>query len=214
MQRTADGWAAERQRATEALFAQLVVPKESFPETLFWQGTPLVTRDIEKCVSNRILSEVIWELYEVNFRLELLALDRVVNPSAWAIPPDGNFNSVTRWHQFHSLFPDGKIVVESIPKTNDGFSAEKLEDRLPYLRALQMLLTTWPQSDQGPYRSAMNLSLDDGVSPGLASTVELALASCYCQAYFSYFGRAAVIPRGVPLRSFLGKFCPILASSC
>jgi hypothetical protein len=199
-QRSGDSWAAEQQRATEALFAQHVIPNDRFPETLLWQGRRLVARDIENCVDSHTLSEIIWELYEINFRLELLALDRAVNPAAWVVPAGGDFTSLVRWQQVCSVFPDSRVIVDGVPTTNAGFSAEILEHRLPSLRALQALLTTWPKSDQGPYYMAMGLSLGEDTSPGVASTVELALASCYCQAYFSYFGRAALTPRGVPIQ--------------
>ncbi|PIL29557.1 hypothetical protein GSI_08365 [Ganoderma sinense ZZ0214-1] len=100
---------------------------------------------------------VIWEVCELGFRFELLALDRLLVPSR-----EGNFGDEERENLLASVFPNHSLfVVTSLPTEGVGLGAVLPRQRVPYLQAFARVMARWPKSPpsfydiQSPITTAM-----------------------------------------------------------
>lgn len=159
-----------------------------------WEGDIVKPRDaVERgCLELPpvILREVMWELYEQNFRLELLALERCIVSGV-----DMSLESRTaREDMVSNVFPDGRIVMYRLPTRDEGLGAQAWTARVRYVEAFRLLLELWPGSPSSALRPLVEPGQDGEASEALVRTVEGALYKFYCQTFFQYFGRAATIP--------------------
>jgi hypothetical protein len=171
----------------------------SVPKELFWNGTKVLDGKVNM-LTPAVTLEIVWDLYEHNFRLELLALDHCVMAESWRDP----MKATIRDSLLRGVFPgDGGFLVGAMPTSNQGLAAERWEDRLPFVENLRMLMSDWPG------HSAVKLKGIKVFNPSFAPTcsyveeVERILAPFYCQTFFDFFGRAAITPHRIPLSSAL-----------
>lgn len=158
------------------------------PQQVFWRKQPLFP---ETLPSTGVSQEILWELYELNFRFEFLALDRraqVVEDTS----PD---------HQglLMSCFPsDGPLMVVDIDMANKGLAAPSLSDRAPYIVAMKTVMRGWrgrvPEVIGGDAKPIGEYTTQE------LTVLENAVARFYTQSFFYHFGRAAVIPHSLPTR--------------
>jgi hypothetical protein len=80
-----EGRRREKLTATAHEIFSLRLPSSSFPEQIFWNEVAVQDGDVS-LLTPVVTSQVLWDLFEHNFRLELLALDRCVMSTTWADP--------------------------------------------------------------------------------------------------------------------------------
>ena len=171
------------------------------PSDTFWQGKLLLTKDALKnnqfTVRSSVAKEIIWELFNQNFALELLALD-------WVIFPRGNMTDeegMERDAKVSACFPDGIPVGMGYSMVDQGLGALRWRDRVEYVEAFRSLLSTW----KGETVSE-DVALRLGGLPLVVSTVteqhvealEMVAYAFYCQTFFDHFGRAPCVPCQLP----------------
>ncbi|KAJ7688099.1 hypothetical protein B0H14DRAFT_2653383 [Mycena olivaceomarginata] len=83
---------------------------------------PLTTRNRSK--------ELLWELAEINFRFELLALD-------------ARASGIQRPEECRECFLGGRLIRLDLVEGKQGFAAIASKDRLPYLQCLASLMVDW-----------------------------------------------------------------------
>jgi hypothetical protein len=137
---------AERRKFISQLFGNVVDEDdgvqiaESNPSSsdIFWQEQQLPSGLIP---TQRIGQEILWELYELNFRFELLALDRRASGTA-------ENDDVRQDDILACISTPGcsSLLVADVKYANQGLAAESWVERLPYLLALQKLMRTWTGS--------------------------------------------------------------------
>ncbi len=148
--------------------------------------------------------QLIWELCELNFRYELLALDHRVFCAA-EVPievttatgaiNDSNSdrqNAILAVFSGNSLIPPAEGGAEGGLLDDDGFSG-KWEKRRERLCNLRDLMRSWSVPLPVECKGLMGPTETEG---GLA--VEKALAMHYAQTFFDFFGRPPVLPRRKP----------------
>ena len=144
-----------------------------------------------------ISAEILWNLFEQNFRLELRMVDQQVLPADWA----SQESAAVRDELVRRTFPedDDGYIVGRLPETNVGLVAENWRDRARSVEALRVLITGWP----GPDAQALaSMSVFDG-SGNLTTTrghferMEEMVVGLYCQTFFDYFGRAPSTPHRI-----------------
>jgi hypothetical protein len=155
-------------------------------DSVFWRGKQLTQEGIAR-LDPGVTAEILWDLYEHNWRLELVSLDRVVVLTLWWRGEPQNRDSLIK-----SLFHNNDYLVSQFPTSDQGLAALVWKDRAPYLKIFREIMSAWP----GFPRDAKGLKL---TSPGEVAFVEKLLANFYCQTFFDFSGRAPITPHRLPL---------------
>ncbi|KAI6142215.1 hypothetical protein BKA82DRAFT_4361212 [Pisolithus tinctorius] len=153
--------------------------------------------------------KILWDLYEHNFRFELVALDRLLVPALWS-----NVES-ERLDQVRQIFPgDSELTMfaEPFPVKDQGLASLEPQTKLEYVERFRMLLASWPG-----FLPDLGTSLPSSASPARVWAVEKRLVLFYVQSFFDNFGRLPIVLRLIPKnpRSIygLGDNCLIPSSS-
>ncbi|KAK0477453.1 hypothetical protein IW261DRAFT_1338646 [Armillaria novae-zelandiae] len=139
-----------------------------------WRGKSMPHIDVED------VHEILWELSELGFRLEILSVDshlRVIEN-----------DSALRKHEKHlgHCFPRGHLQ-----KPTSGLAECSWMRRAPYVCSLRRVMSKWrncPQSIQDErerYTEDMLISLQQD------------MALFYCKSFYAAFGRAPTLPQRV-----------------
>ncbi|KAJ3741062.1 hypothetical protein EV360DRAFT_90391 [Lentinula raphanica] len=138
----------------------------------YWSGD-IVEVDSNGELDSRVVTEILWELLEVNFRMELITLDRAVVPE-----------------------PQGHARQPLI--TSPGLSSNRpYEYRLVFLKALATVLKSWPGVKppelEKPFPVANSIIFEIELCK-----LEEAMAYYYTRKFLLTFHRAATIPHISP----------------
>lgn len=157
---------------------------------LFWHHRGLSYREVPELAVAR---EMLWELCELNFRFEFLALDlRASNPTT---PTSGREDLLL------ACFPGPatrSLLIVDFSLVDQGLAAESWQDRVAYLVALNNVMKAWSGFEKVVQDShGVNLADKEAgeFSEGEILAVEAALTRFYTQMFFDFFGRAAILPR-------------------
>ena len=138
----------------------------------------------------RIAQEILWELYELNFHFELLALDRRAHTGLL-------FDAISRQEMILACFPGnegGSMLVANTELACRGLAAENWKERTPYIIALKNVMKTWRGfSGVGARWVDANSGSEEEII-----ALEVVIAKFYTQSFFDFFGRAAIVPRRLP----------------
>ena len=165
---------------------------------VYWDGDLIKTRAMLEegnlSLPLHTIRQVVWDLYELNFRIELLALDRSIFPCGKITSKQ----STVRENMMLDIFPDGMLIFHRLPAKDLGLGAKDWLGRIPYVEAFRKFIVDWPSS---PSRTLISIpdslaSAHDGEQRLLAA--EGTLYSFYCQTFFLYFGRAPSVPHHLP----------------
>ncbi|KAJ6535037.1 hypothetical protein B0H19DRAFT_1271696 [Mycena capillaripes] len=121
--------------------------------------------------------EIIWQIAEINFRFEFLALDR-------------RASGRNRSEECRQCFPGGRLIGIPIAMSKQGFAALASVDRHPYTLRLATLMCDWDGTPdlirEAPTKAEW--------SSNEMRWLEMEVAAFYTQTFYNLFGRAAVIP--------------------
>ncbi|RDX43302.1 hypothetical protein OH76DRAFT_1300017, partial [Lentinus brumalis] len=129
---------------------------------------------------------VIWEVHELAFRYELIALDRACRRST-AFAEDRLarvFPGQSLWSVHHLPSPDSSGLFSPVP-----------EHRVDALNALREVLARWP-SCPPELRDASPLSTGDDVRT--VEKFEHLVATVYVRTFYSHAGRPPILPHFLP----------------
>ncbi|KAH9856322.1 hypothetical protein C2E23DRAFT_722890 [Lenzites betulinus] len=133
---------------------------------------------------------IIWEMYELGFRYELLALDRVL------VPPRPDLNEADREELLARVFAQYDLYqLHSLPGTPVGLAARIPQARARTLEAMRCVLIRWPLCPAN-IRTAAPLTM--ATHPDMIKNVEQELADFYVHTFFEYSGRAPLVPHMLP----------------
>lgn len=168
------------------------------PVDVYWDGDLIKTRAMleqgKLALALHTVRQVVWDLYELNFRIELLALDRSI-----FLRSKMTTEQVTaRENLVLDVFPDGMVVFHRLPIKDVGLGAKDWLARIQYVEAFRKCIVDWPSSP-----SCTSVSISDSLAStqngeDILLAVERMLYSFYCQTFFLYFGRAASVPHHLP----------------
>ena len=144
-----------------------------------------VTMGLDPPLAPSAVQPIFWELYELNFRFELLALDTHLTCAQNKTPQ-------SRQQVIKKCFPGRSLLVPEINHSMNGLTAANWKYRIPYLLEFWKVLKTWA----GCPEALKNIvPKDEGdYTQEEISALECQLAQFYTQSFFNKFGRAAVIP--------------------
>lgn len=170
----------EAQRKIREIFANCLAELSLNFETFTPTDTtppPIVEFEAQK---------VLWELSELNFRFELMALDKRASTIA------SNDEAKDRREMIAKCFPDGTLIPR-LQDATQGLESLDWQERLPILLRLRALMRDWKGNKPTPLllpdAEALDLYKEQDVL-----ILEDAVARFYTQSFFNCFGRAAIIP--------------------
>jgi hypothetical protein len=152
--------------------------------------------------ADHIVREILWELYHLNFAYELLSLDR---RACAKLDTSDDFQLMQRQSLITQCFPVDPFLSRSIPDRNCGLAADDIEERLPFVLSLVRVMQSW-KGDKPPVFNLAARSFQEISGSQEATGFEEAAAKYYCQQFFNYFGRAALVPHRLfmPIISLTG----------
>ncbi|KAJ6619653.1 hypothetical protein B0H10DRAFT_1946699 [Mycena sp. CBHHK59/15] len=125
--------------------------------------------------------EIVWQVAEINFRFEFCALDRRASMK-------------DRLEDVKACFAGRMLIGAPLEMSKRGFAAEKIEQRHRYfVRAATLMLDWNTQSPRPPVITRGFLEHSNWCASQMQS-LETAVCRYYTQAFWEYFGRAAVVP--------------------
>lgn len=175
---------------TMAKFQSLVDVGSLFmDQALSWYGRPLA--ETPELVPAR---QVTWELHELSFRAELMALDRFLVD----VPPGDHWMRQRRDERILTIFRTRELYAALyIPSTPVGLASPDATGRAESLEALRWLMLSWPKTPDvlkgDPLRA--------DTPADMIEKVEKEIAIFYCSTFYRVSGRAPVLPRVPPPRS-------------
>ncbi|KAJ7868431.1 hypothetical protein B0H13DRAFT_1635742 [Mycena leptocephala] len=123
--------------------------------------------------------ELLWELAEMNFRFELLALD-------------ARASGLDRPDACRECFPSRNLVGVDLSESKLGFAHIASIHRLPYLQRLAGLMLAWTLRPRPGVISEAQTRSEWPTSK--IFELESAVAEYYTRSFYDLFGRAPVIP--------------------
>jgi hypothetical protein len=170
-------WETAQQFMGDALKADGVGFAESNGGQLVWNGSNIDS------LGDREREEILWELAELSFRFELLALDARVTTSTTG----------DRQELIRACFPGGasaSMLVADLGAANDGLGNVHWEPRSVYLHALKKVMTTWkgevPRIILAEKVRWTEREIED---------LEGGITWFYMKTFYEHFGRAPIVPR-------------------
>jgi hypothetical protein len=182
----------DRYRAAVFLSASVDATKATSSTTLTTiLSAPPVFRgeeiSLEALSDSDLAKQILWELAELNFRIELGSLDQRLHRdlSPGESRPDllDCVCSVTA--------PRALLVVD-LQQASQGLASTDIRQRFPQLKKLRELFRSWKVST--PKLSSSNIS---STSSDAISSLELALYDFYVMTFFKHFGRYPIVPRSL-----------------
>ncbi|KAJ6546303.1 hypothetical protein B0H10DRAFT_2131673 [Mycena sp. CBHHK59/15] len=113
--------------------------------------------------------EIVWRVAETNFRFEFCALDK------WA-------SGKQRMEDVKVCFAGHMLLGVPLEMSKRGWAAPAVDERHPYVRRTARLMQDWVTQSARPPSSPRMQDLENAV------------CLYYTQAFWEYFGRAAVVP--------------------
>ncbi|PSR71496.1 hypothetical protein EW026_g3864 [Hermanssonia centrifuga] len=138
--------------------------------------------------------QIVWELCEVAFRYELQQLDRYL-VTIDAIDYERLLVEQDRRRLIAAVFPHD-FVLSSLPTGIEGLAALDVSSRIPYLAALQKVLSRWPAAPGDVKGPSIYVYASSGMR---VEKTERQMAEFYCQTFYQVAGRAPVLPRRFPV---------------
>ncbi|KAJ7857397.1 hypothetical protein B0H13DRAFT_2356962 [Mycena leptocephala] len=173
---TTQGRAHTKARARSEAIERLLAPAMQACGVNSYSGFPADVTTIPP-ITNARAKEMIWEVAETNFRFELLSLDR-------------RASGLDRPDECRECFPGRMLIGVPIEASKMGFASTVLTKRHPYSVRLAKLMCAWPGAPSVVREAGVERAWPDAEMRELEKTVAL----FYCQQFYEYFGRAAVIP--------------------
>lgn len=164
------------------------------PTDLYWQGSKVLNAaaysNSPLPISTAVRREVLYDLFEQNFRLEVFALDKCI-----VYRQDLPYELASARDAFvMNMFPHGILV-------GTGFAIESVGSGSIPSRAVAVnnfcrILMGWGSATVRLHPDCFRLNASS--SPTLLDELEQLLFSIYCNQFFLYFGRPPTVPHMCP----------------
>lgn len=185
--------AQRRDRIREIMGPQLMdkaglsnAPEAQAVADVYWRGMKL---SLTSLPGTSVVREIVWELFELNFRLELFGLDCRVSIEELDVS--------TRLQRLQLCFSDCvDLLCITIPDVNVGLVANDWRIRLPFVVNLVKVMSSWRGTPLPPIFNEHHRQLEM-FSEGMAIELEQQATIFYTQIFYDNFGRAAILPHRI-----------------
>ena len=148
-----------------------------------WRGMEIPS---DKLPLPGIAKEILWELYEANFQLELTLTDSVLCKSGQGREDRQVLIDGLCW-------PNGTILPD-LESSGRGLNAKELLNRAPFLSGLHTIMSSWFGPRPPCLQKCFPKVSECGSEFAELEQAERELAMFYVQSFFKIFGRAAMTP--------------------
>ena len=180
----------KKHRENAVKMFEVYMDNPRLPEQFAWREKLIMQGQIDQ-IGDDTCAEVLWDLYEHNFRFEILALDRVVHVDEWKDPAW----AASRDAAIQRVFSGNTgYFVGDLPTHNEGLADEDLHRRLPYLESFSDVCNLYPGFKQSMRIEVKMERLDKENLRREAELVKL-----YCQTFFNHLGRIPTPPHRLPV---------------
>lgn len=155
---------------------------------LHYQGQKLHARE---ALPDDVLRVILWELAEINFRLEMLQLDAMCVKR-------GEWDPQSRNQLWLQCFPDGERVPDLACEGDVGLGARDLCNLAPYALALGRLMMDWMVDGRAVLDAAVMAQLKLLHKQETSSHLVVAIVEAYVRTFCQAFGRPPTAPRVRP----------------
>ena len=154
----------------------------------WWRGRKI---DSAQDIQENELSEMAWEMAEVNFRVEILHLDYALCMAE----VKANESETERRRLAAEMFVDHSPVVPTLPRGQEGLVADQIRARAPFLEAFRVMMTRWASC---PTTIKNAQPLTGTVSEHHIEHMESCMILYYVQTFWESSGRAPQVPLRFP----------------
>jgi hypothetical protein len=150
-----------------------------------WQGQTVSSTYLPPV---KVAQEILWEIYELNFRFEFMALDRRAH-----IPVEG-VDEPSREQLVLACFPGRtSLAAAPIDSAREGLGATDWRSHRSSTIAMRTVMQTWRGFKVGQFYITKGV---DYLSEQEFQDVEWAVAHFYMQCFFDHFAR--IVPHTLP----------------
>lgn len=183
--------------AARAMFGEQLVESMNLEasEVHFHQHAIQFVHGRAKNVDVNVMWQITWEMAELNWCYELMALDRVLARELWC----GEEASSARMEAVTSVFKPNCTLVwwnGDFPTEVPCITNHDISHRLLALQPLRRLMIGWGECPADIKATMVTRALDRSNAAALA--FEQRILCYYCQTFFEHFGRPPVIPLTMP----------------
>lgn len=162
-----------------------------------WRGQSYTVLDgAIRNMGTDTVREIIWELCELNWRYELLALDKLAAPHMWQ-DDDAAGQRVSDLLLVFSPSSSFVLTHAPFPTENASIVATTRAGRLPALAALRRVMSVW-QNSPDIMEDSTSSAPAQAIADVHTSVSEAKTLGLYCQTFYDYFHRAPVLPCRLP----------------
>ena len=180
----------------QQILAMLTPKSEQFPgvKTRSTAGKPVTWQDKNYppgvLPADHVVRGILWELYELNFAYEFLSLDR--RACSILDTTSDDLQLMQRQALVSKCFPVDPFLSGLLPDRNCGLAANDIDERIPFILCFVQVMQSW----KGNKPPIFNLAAQpyQKIPESQASALEEVATKYYCQQFFNYFGRAALVP--------------------
>ncbi|KZP19914.1 hypothetical protein FIBSPDRAFT_892307 [Athelia psychrophila] len=185
---------ADALEAAKAMFGPELVAHLRLENTeVYFHGIHIpVVKGRAQHLTQGLVQRITWELAELNWRYELLALDQVIARVRWRTDDDAS----ERMEHVKDVFLPGRDLVfwnTPFSTVTPAITEVNIVDRLPAILALHRLMLSWldcPDVLQCVFPK-------DAPRAAMIGLERLVLRN-YCQTFYVHFGRPPIIPLCMP----------------
>lgn len=144
----------------------------------------------------QLVKEIVWELAELNWRSELLALDKWAAPHMWLEEETAG----ARTSAILGVFaPSASFVFTHapFPTDNTSIAAATPGARLKGFTALRRVMSEWPGCP-ATIRQALSDFVPSSSQCPETCVVEAQSMKFYCQTFYEYFHHPPILPCMLP----------------
>jgi len=180
----------------QQILATLTPKYEHFPDvkTRSTAGEPVIWQDKKYppnvLPADHVVRGILWDLFQLNFAYEFLSLDRRACSILDTTSDDSQL--VQRQALVSECFPVDPFLSRLLPDRNHGLAANDIEERIPHILSFVRVMQSWKGNKPPIFNLAARSYQEIPLSQ--ASALEEAATKYYCQQFFNYFGRAALLP--------------------
>lgn len=185
--------------AAKAMFGQeLVKTMNKSAREVFWRDKAYDV--VDGAVVDMGLEtekEIVWELSELNWRYELMTLDKYAAPHMW-LDEDAAANRVSHILLIFGQASSFVLTNAPFPTSNFPITAPSRGERLKAFNALRRIMCAWAGCPLAIKQAVFDYVPSSSECPE-TRVVEAQTMLFYCQSFYEYFRRPPVLPCQLPL---------------
>lgn len=147
-------------------------------------------------IGDQAVREIVWELAELNWRYELLTLDKYAAPHMW-LHEDSAGDRITALLLVYSPSSSFVLTHSPFPTDDSAICARTRAQRLQAFTALRRVMSAWPGCPMEIQHAVTTYTPSSSDCPE-STVIELQTLRFYCQTFYEYFHRPPIIPCQLP----------------